>query len=66
MSMAEKNRHLTHKADPHAGESRAHSQANRHNTHKLAASVNHAFYERHHGFESTKHKDKHPPTRSEH
>lgn len=55
MSMAEKNRHLHLTLK---GESRAHSQAHKHDGHKLAAAVNHAFYERHHGFESTKHKEK--------
>ena len=55
MSMAERNRHLTRK-----GESKAHSVAHKHDSHKMANVVNHNFYERNHGFESTKHKEKKP------
>lgn len=54
MSMAEKHRHLT----PRKGESKAHSLAHKHDGHKLATVVNHVHFERNHGFESTKHKDK--------
>ncbi len=50
MSMAEKNRH--HRK----GESRAHSLAHKHDSHKMATVVNHVHFERNHGFESTKHK----------
>jgi hypothetical protein len=52
MSMAEKNRHLR------KGESKAHSLAHKHDGHKLANVVNHNYFERHHGFESTKHSEK--------
>ena len=53
MSMAEKHRHLTRK-----GESKAHSLAHKYDSRKMASVVNHNFFERHHGFESTKHKEK--------
>jgi len=57
MSMAEKNRHLTRK-----GESKAHSLAHKYDARKMASVVNHNHFERHHGFESTKHKEKHHPS----
>lgn len=53
MSLFEKNRHKK-------GESKAHSAAHKYDSHKMANVVNHIVYERHHGFESTKHKDKKP------
>jgi hypothetical protein len=49
MSMAEKNRHAR------KGESKAHSLAHRYDSKKMATVVNHNHFERHHGFESTKH-----------
>ena len=52
MSMLEKNRHQR------KGESKAHSQAHKYDMKKMSTVVNHVFDERHHGFESTKHKDK--------
>lgn len=52
MSMAEKNRHNR------KGESKAHSMAHKYDMKKMASVVNHIDYERHHGFESTKHKGK--------
>ncbi len=51
--MAERNRHLTHK-----GGSKAHSAAHKYDTHKMTTVVNHVHFERHHGFESTKHPEK--------
>lgn len=54
MSMTEKNRHATDKK----GESKAHSIAHKHDSHKMATVVNHNHFERNNGFESTKHKDK--------
>jgi hypothetical protein len=53
MSMAEKKRHLTRK-----GESKAHSLAHKHDSHKMASVVNHNHFERHHGFESAKRGEK--------
>ena len=56
MSMAEKNRHshqLTRK-----GESKAHSLAHKYDSRKMATVVNHTHFERQHGYESTKHKEK--------
>jgi hypothetical protein len=55
MSMAEKNRHLNLNRKE---ESRAHSLAHKHDTHKMAAVVNHNHFERNHGFESTRHREK--------
>jgi ribosomal protein S24E len=55
MSMADKHRHLTRK-----GESKAHSLAHKYDSHKMASVVNHNHFERNHGFESTKHKEKRP------
>ena len=52
MSMSEKNKHAR------KSESKAHSIAHKHDSHKMANVVNHINYERHNGFESTKHKDK--------
>jgi hypothetical protein len=52
MSMAEKNRHQR------KGESKAHSLAHKYDGHKMATVVNHHFFARHHGFESTKHTGK--------
>ncbi len=51
MSMAEKNRHLNLN---HKGESKAHSLAHKHDSHKMASVVNHNHFERNHGFESAK------------
>lgn len=53
MSMADRNRHVNRK-----GESKAHSLAHKYDDRKMASVVNHNHYERHHGFESTKHKEK--------
>jgi hypothetical protein len=47
--MAEKKRHATRK-----GESKAHSVAHKHDSHKMASVVNHNHFERSHGFESAK------------
>jgi hypothetical protein len=53
MSMSEKKRHINRN-----GESRAHSAAHKYDGHKMASIVNHTHFERHHGFESTKHKER--------
>lgn len=53
MSMADKKRHQGRN-----GESKAHSLAHKYDMKKMASVVNHVDHERHHGFESTKHKDK--------
>jgi len=54
MSMAEKSRHQR------KGESKAHSLAHKYDSHKMSSVVNHNHFERHHGFESTKHAEKKP------
>jgi len=54
MSMLEKNRHNR------KGESKAHAQAHKYDMKKMATVVNHQHYERHHGYESTKHDEKKP------
>lgn len=53
MSMAERNRHLNRK-----GESKAHSLAHKYDARKMASVVNHNHFERNHGFESAKHREK--------
>lgn len=53
MSLNEKNRHLNAKGK---GESKAHSLAHKHDSHKMATVVNHNHFERNNGFESTGHK----------
>lgn len=40
------------------GESKAHSLAHKYDSKKLATVINHLHFERHNGFESTKHKEK--------
>jgi hypothetical protein len=55
MSMSEKNRRLN---TNRKGESKAHSLAHKHDSHKMASVVNHNHFERNHGFESTKHSQK--------
>lgn len=52
MSMLEKNRHNR------KGESKAHSAQHRYDMKKMATVVNHQHFERHHGYESTKHEEK--------
>lgn len=52
MSLREKMRHQR------KGMSRARSMFHKYDGHKIASVVNHVHFERHHGFESTKHKDK--------
>ncbi len=52
MSLREKARHQR------KGISRARSMFHKYDGHKLASVVNHVHFERHHGFESTKHKDR--------
>jgi hypothetical protein len=52
MSMSEKQRHQR------KGESKAHSAAHKYDMRKMATVVNHVDYERHHGYESTKHPEK--------
>ncbi len=56
MSMAEKNRR--EHPGTKAGESKAHSVAHKHDSHKMASVVNHNHYERNHGFESSKRGEK--------
>lgn len=51
MSMAERNHHKK-------GESRAHSLAHKYDDKKPATVIGHLFYERHHGYESTKRRGK--------
>lgn len=41
------------------GASRSRSLLHKYDGHKMSAVVNHIHFERFHGFESTKHKDKH-------
>ncbi len=53
MSLRERTRHQR------KGISRARSMFHKHDGHKLASVVNHVHFERYHGFESTKHKEKH-------
>ena len=57
MSMAEKKRHEGRK-----GESKAHSVAHKHDSHKMATVVNHNHYERNHGYESAKRSTKQLPS----
>ncbi|MEJ0073500.1 MAG: hypothetical protein WDN27_05495 [Candidatus Saccharibacteria bacterium] len=54
MSIADKNHHHPVRK----GESKAHSAAHKYDMKKMASVVNHVDFERHHGFESTKHKEK--------
>lgn len=54
MSLREKARGHNRK-----GISRARSLLHKYDGHKIASVVNHVHFERHHGFESTKHKTKH-------
>ncbi|HSX05463.1 MAG TPA: hypothetical protein VLF69_03280 [Candidatus Saccharimonadales bacterium] len=53
MSMSEKKRHINRN-----GESKAHSLAHKYDGRKMATVVNHNHFERHHGYESTRHKEK--------
>lgn len=52
MSMLEKNRHQR------KGESKAHSQLHKHDSHKMMTVVNHNRTERNHGYESAKRGEK--------
>lgn len=56
MSLEEKMRHQR------KGMSKARSMLHKHDGSKMRAVVNHVHFERFHGFESTKHKDKHAPS----
>jgi hypothetical protein len=52
MSLYEKRKHNN------KGESKAHSLMHRYDFRKMASVVNHVHFERHHGFESTKHRER--------
>lgn len=59
MSMAERSRHNNHASRKE--ESKERSQFRKYEVKKQAAVINHINFERHHGFESTKHQSKKEP-----
>ena len=58
MSMREKLRRQR------KGESKARSQHHKHDSHKMAAVVNHIHFERFHGYESSKRSDESQPNQA--